>query len=266
MTANIMTIAGSDSGGGAGIQADLKTILALGAYGTTAITALTAQNGLTVAGIHAAPPEFVELQINTILAGFRIAAAKTGMLFSAPIIKAVARVLAGRNFPLVVDPVSISQSGCQLLDPDAITALCAEILPGCDLLTPNAPEAECLTGIKITSAAEAFQAAEKLAAMGAKAVLVKGGHLKSSVMVTDYLYIPGQKPKELPQARVETDNTHGTGCTLSAAIATLLGQGLPLEIAVIKAQRYLNEALRKSWNPGQGHGPVNHAACLVSKS
>lgn len=256
----IMTIAGSDSGGGAGIQADLKTIMALGAYGTSAITALTAQNGLGVAGVEAATPEFVGLQIRTILAGFRIAAAKTGMLFSAAIIEAVASCLSGRDFPLVVDPVSVSQSGNSLLDQGAIASLIKLIIPGCDLLTPNAPEAEMLTGIRVEDAETAFAAARKLADMGAKAVLVKGGHIPGSIMVADYLYIPGQQPKELPQARVDTENNHGTGCTLSAAIATCLGQGLPLETAVAKAQRYLNLALRKSYNPGLGCGPVNHAA------
>lgn len=257
---NILTIAGSDSGGGAGIQADIKTIMALGAYGMTAVTALTAQNGFEVAGIEPAPPEFVALQINTITNGFHVAAAKTGMLFSAEIIEAVSKVLKNCSFPLVVDPVSISQSGSQLLEDSAIEAMVNKILPLATLLTPNCPEAEMLTGIKVESAKTAGQAAKKLADMGAKAVLIKGGHLDGIVMVTDYLYIPRQNIKEMPQPKVDTNNNHGTGCTLSAAIATFLGFKFPLEVSVAKAQRYLNLALRKSYAPGKGAGPVNHAA------
>ncbi len=260
MPPNILTIAGSDSGGGAGIQADLKTIMAFGCYGMSVITALTAQNGTAVAGVEAPAPEFVALQLSTVLAGFPVAAAKTGMLFSAPIIHAIAPLLAQRKFPLVVDPVSVSQSGSRLLREDAVAALIETMIPGCDLLTPNRPEAEMLSGLKVDSADSAFAAAEKLVKLGARAVLIKGGHMPGAVMVTDYLLIPGQEPKSLPQARVETENNHGTGCTLSAAIACGLGKGLPLEIAIANAQGFLNLALRKSYNPGKGCGPVNHAA------
>lgn len=259
---NILTIAGSDSGGGAGIQADIKTIMALGGYGMTVITALTAQNGSGVFGIEAPSPDFVLLQLKTVLDGFTVAAAKTGMLYSAPIIQAIAPLLKERRFPLVVDPVSVSQSGSKLLEDDAIEALIKEIIPGCELITPNTPEAEMLTGIKIDSAADAFTAAEKLTQMGAKAVLIKGGHLHTSITVTDYLFIPGQEPKSLAQARVDTTNNHGTGCTLSAAISCELGKGLPLEVAIPRAQTYINGALRKSYTPGIGCGPVNHAANL----
>lgn len=255
----ILTIAGSDSGGGAGIQADIKTIMALGGYGMTVITALTAQNGMGVAGIEATAPEFVALQLETVLAGFDVKAAKTGMLFSAPIIRAIAPLLSSRRFPLVVDPVSVSQSGSKLLEDDAIAALKSEIIPGCDLLTPNCPEALELAGVRVDSADSAFEAAEILVKMGAKAVLVKGGHMPGGIMATDYLYIPGQEPKALSQARIDTSNNHGTGCTLSAAIACLLGKGFPLEVAIVRAQAYLNAALRKSYNPGKGCGPVNHA-------
>ncbi|MBO5490976.1 MAG: bifunctional hydroxymethylpyrimidine kinase/phosphomethylpyrimidine kinase [Desulfovibrio sp.] len=263
---NILTIAGSDSGGGAGIQADLKTVMALGGYGMSVITALTAQNGLGVTGIHAPEPEFVALQLRTVLEGFPVAAAKTGMLFSAPIIRAVAQELRNRSFPLVVDPVSVSQSGSRLLQEDAISALMEEMLPGCDLLTPNRPEAEMLTGLRISSTDDAAAAGEKLLNMGAKAVLIKGGHMESSVVVTDCLCLPGQPPKFLPQAKVETTNNHGTGCTLSAAIATGLGKGLPLQTAVAGAQEFLNLALRRSYAPGKGCGPVNHAAGLQFRS
>ena len=257
---NILTIAGSDSGGGAGIQADLKTIMALGGYGMSVITALTAQNGLGVTGIQAPEPEFVALELETVLAGFPVAAAKTGMLFSAGIIRAISPILRRRAFPLVVDPVS--QSGSRLLQEDAVTALKEEILPGCDLLTPNRPEAEMLTGLNIADVEDAFAAGEKLLHMGARAVLIKGGHMDSSIVVTDCLCLPGEAPKALPQAKVETANNHGTGCTLSAAIATGLGKGLPLRVAVTKAQEFLNLALRKSYSPGKGCGPVNHAAAL----
>lgn len=259
---NILTIAGSDSGGGAGIQADIKTIMALGGYGMSVITALTAQNGLGVSGIHAPDPEFVTLQLQTVLEGFPVAAAKTGMLFSAPIIRAVARALQGHAFPLVVDPVSVSQSGSRLLEEDAVAVLVTDLLPMCDLLTPNRPEAEMLTGMTIHSTDDAAAAGEKLLAMGAKAVLVKGGHMESPIFVTDCLCLPGHPVKLLPQAKVETNNNHGTGCTLSAAIATGLGRGLPVQVAVSQAQGYLNLALRKSYAPGKGCGPVNHAAGL----
>lgn len=259
---NILTIAGSDSGGGAGIQADIKTVMALGGYGMSVITALTAQNGLGVLGIHAPEPDFVALQMRAVLDAFPIAAAKTGMLFSAPVIHAVAHCLAGRSFPLVADPVSVSQSGSRLLREDAVNALVEEILPGCDLLTPNRPEAEMLTGIAIASREDMAAAGERLLGMGAKAVLVKGGHMEGDVMVTDCLCMPGHPPIYLPQARVDTANNHGTGCTLSAAIATELGKGLPLRAAVTRAQEYLNLALRRSYAPGKGCGPVNHAAGL----
>jgi len=259
---NILTIAGSDSGGGAGIQADLKTIMAMGGYGMSVITALTAQNGLGVTGIHAPDPDFVALQLHTVLDGFSIAAAKTGMLFSAPIIRAIAPILRQRSFPLVVDPVSVSQSGSNLLHKDAISALISDIIPGCDLLTPNRPEAEMLTNTTIHTFEDAAAAGEKLLQMGARAVLIKGGHMESSVVVTDCLCIDGEAPKALPQAKVDTNNNHGTGCTLSAAIAVGLGKGLPLQVAVTRAQEYLNLALRRSYTPGKGSGPVNHAAAL----
>lgn len=259
---NILTVAGSDSGGGAGIQADIKTIMAMGCYGASAITALTAQNGCGVTGIEAPSPEFVALQLETILAGFKIAAAKTGMLFSAPIIKAAAQVLARKDFPLVVDPVCVSQSGSPLLKEDAIEALKERIIPLADLLTPNLPEAEALAGLRISGPDDIARACEKLLQMGAGAVLIKGGHMDSPVVSTDYLMLKNQPLKALSQARIDTRNNHGTGCSLSAAIACGLGMDLPMEAAVSRAQRYLNAALRKSYNPGKGCGPVNHAAGL----
>lgn len=260
--ANILTIAGSDSGGGAGIQADLKTIMALGGYGMSVITALTAQNGLRVAGIHAPEPEFVVLELTTVLEGFPIQAAKTGMLFSAAIIEAIAPVLAERSYPLVVDPVAVSQSGCPLLEETAVRALKEHILPGCELVTPNIPEAEMLTGGSITSLDDQAACGQAILDLGPRAVLVKGGHRLDPDSVTDCLCERGKDPVFLPNRKVETQNNHGTGCTLSAAIATGLGQGLPLIDAVRHAQNYLNRALRESYAPGKGCGPVNHAAGL----
>ncbi len=268
----ILTIAGSDSGGGAGIQADLKAMTALGGFGMSVITALTAQNGLGVTGIHAPDAEFVALQLTTVLDGFPVAGAKTGMLFSAPIIEAVADVLAARkNFPLVVDPVSVSQSGHRLLREDAVQALVRRVLPLADLLTPNRPEAEMLAGMDIATEADVREAVRRILAMGPKAVLLKGGHFEGSGDLIDWLGLSGPLPGTggapeiiaLSQPRVDTPNNHGTGCTLSAAIATCLGLGMDLLPAVQRAQRYLNLCLRESYTPGQGFGPPNHAAPLT---
>lgn len=261
---NILTIAGSDSGGGAGIQADLKTVMALGGYGMSVITALTAQNGEGVLGIHAPDPDFVLLQLKAVRDGFPVAAAKTGMLFSASIIRAVAGALRERDFPLVTDPVCVSQSGSRLLREDAVEALKEELLPLCDLLTPNRPEAETLTGMPIADKADILAAGEALLRMGPRAVLIKGGHMENDVVVTDYLFVKGEAPRSLAQPRVDTPNNHGTGCTLSAAIATNLGKGLPLSVAVSNAQEFLNRALRHSYAPGKGCGPVNHSVgCML---
>jgi hydroxymethylpyrimidine/phosphomethylpyrimidine kinase len=257
---NILTVAGSDSGGGAGIQADLKTIAALGGYGMSVITALTAQNGLGVTGIHDPGADFVMKQLTAVLEGFPVAAAKTGMLFSAKTIEGVAELLRERNFPLVVDPVSFSQSGAPLLHADALVALKAHMLPLADLLTPNRTEAAMLSGREMDSADDIAPVGKLLLGMGPKAVLIKGGHFESPVTVTDWLFVAGEEPAPLRHARVESPNTHGTGCTLSAAIATWLGHGLPLRVAVTKAQEYLNLALRRSYNPGKGVGPPNHMA------
>ncbi|MGE4296685.1 MAG: bifunctional hydroxymethylpyrimidine kinase/phosphomethylpyrimidine kinase [Desulfovibrionaceae bacterium] len=260
----ICTIAGSDSGGGAGIQADLKAIAALGGYGASVITALTAQNGLGVTGIHAPDAAFVALQLTTVLDGFAVAAAKTGMLFDAAIIQAVADVLDHHTFPLVVDPVSVSTSGHQLLRDDAVDALKTRMLPLAALLTPNLPEAELLTGMPIETHADAAKAIRRLLDMGARAVLLKGGHRAAQEgTVTDLLGLPGHTPIPLSMPRVDTPNTHGTGCTLSAAIATGLGQGLALVDAVRRAQTYLHQCLEASYAPGKGHGPVNHMAPLL---
>ncbi len=262
----VLTIAGSDSGGGAGIQADIKTFMALNTYGSSVITALTAQNGLGVTGIHAPDGAFVALQLETVLKGFPVAAAKTGMLFSAEIIKSVAGTLrkfftsGGKPFPLLVDPVSVSQSGHRLLAEDAVAALIEYVVPLADLLTPNKPEAEMLSDMSINTPEDLREAIQRILALGPKAVLIKGGHFDSDIEVTDWLALPGEEPQRLAQPKVNTINNHGTGCTLGAAITAYLAHGLPLREAVIAAQRYLNLCLRASYSPGLGCGPVNHAA------
>ncbi|MDL2317395.1 bifunctional hydroxymethylpyrimidine kinase/phosphomethylpyrimidine kinase [Desulfovibrio sp. OttesenSCG-928-A18] len=262
-----MTIAGSDSGGGAGIQADVKTMTALGGFGLSVIAALTAQNGAEVRGIHEVPVDFVALQLETVLDGFPVQAAKTGMLASAAIIESVADILSapGRKccFPLVVDPVCVSQSGHRLLREDAEEALRRRMLPLADLLTPNKPEAELLSGVRITGMGEARRAVGRLFDLGARAVLLKGGHFgefEGKGRMTDWLGLPGSGLLPLEHPRVETGNNHGTGCTLSSAIATFLGFGLPLVLAVQKAQDYLTRALQNSFCPGIGAGAPNFLA------
>ncbi|BCS86947.1 bifunctional hydroxymethylpyrimidine kinase/phosphomethylpyrimidine kinase [Pseudodesulfovibrio sediminis] len=255
----ILTIAGSDSGGGAGIQADIKAITMLGGYAASVITALTAQNTKAVTSIHAPSAKFVAKQLVTVLDDIEVDAAKTGMLFSAAIIKELAPVLAKKTFPLVVDPVCVATSGTKLLKDDALDALIEHIFPLADLLTPNIPEAQLFTGIEIKGRDDVFKAAEKLLAMGPKAVLIKGGH-SDSFAVTDWFVTPGAQPMPFMQQRVDTKNTHGTGCTLSAAIAVGLGQGLNMGAAILKAQDYLNLALRAGYRLGEGGGPPNHLA------
>jgi hydroxymethylpyrimidine/phosphomethylpyrimidine kinase len=257
----VLTIAGSDSGGGAGIQADLKTFMAHRCYGASVITALTAQNTLGVVGIHAPEPEFVALQLRTVLEDLPIRAAKIGMLFSAPIARAVALELARKNFPLVVDPVSVSQSGqaLALFQDDPVQAIVEDILPLAELATPNRPEAELLTGISITGRESLFAAMERMLSFGCGAVLIKGGHMdEEGGMLTDWLARPGRDPLPLPVRRVDTPHTHGTGCALSAAIASRLAWGEGLEDAVKSAQTFLNRALVAGYSIGRGVSPPNH--------
>jgi len=259
-----LTVAGSDSGGGAGIQADLKAFMAHGCYGASVITALTAQNTLGVAGIHAPDPEFVALQLRTVLEDIPVAAAKTGMLFSAAIASAVARGLAGKTFPLVVDPVCVSQSGHALLEPDALVALRDLVLPLADLATPNRPEAEALTGVAIVDRESLFAALERLLSFGSRAVLLKGGHMEAEGgRLTDWLALPGRDPLALSVQRVDTPHTHGTGCTLSAAITARLARGESLPDAVRGAQAYLNRALAGGFAVGRGASPPDHLADFV---
>jgi hydroxymethylpyrimidine/phosphomethylpyrimidine kinase len=255
----VLTIAGSDSGGGAGIQADLKTITMLGGYGASVITALTAQNTAAVTGIHAPSAKFVALQLKTVLDDIKVDAAKTGMLFSAPIIEALAALLEKKTFPLVVDPVCVATSGGKLLQDDAVEAMVDRMFPLADLLTPNLPEAELFTGMRIKSREDVFLAGKLLLKMGPKAVLIKGGHT-DSLAVTDWYMTPGADPIPFMQRRVDTDCTHGTGCTLSSAIATGLARGLDMGAAILRGQEFLNLALRAGYRLGEGGGPVNHLA------
>jgi len=251
----VLTIAGSDSGGGAGIQADLKTVTLLGGYGMSAVTALTAQNSLGVRGIHAAPPAFVAQQIEAVLCDLGADVAKTGMLFSADIIRAVATAVEQYALPTVVDPVMIAKGGAALLQPEAVTALREELLPRTFLLTPNLPEAEALTGLRIEDEASMAEAAHQLQRMGARHVLIKGGHLPGEA--TDLL-LAGGKLHRFSTPRVATSSTHGTGCTFSAAIAAYLAQGHPLVEAVGRAKGFLTRAIETALPLGAGHGPVNH--------
>ena len=252
-----MTVAGSDSGGGAGIQADLKTFAALGVYGASVVTALTAQNTCKVAGVHPTPPDFVSLQIDTVFDDIAVKAVKTGMLFDAAIIEAVSESLAKNRAPnLVVDPVMIAKSGDSLLKPEAVEALKTLLIPMALLVTPNIPEAEALAGMKINGVEEMKEAARKIAEMGSANVVIKGGHMKSD-MLTDLLLADG-KFTEFKRDRIDTPHTHGTGCTFSAAITAGLAQGLSVIDAVGAAERYIEEAIKNAEPLGQGHGPVNH--------
>lgn len=255
----ILTVAGSDSGGGAGIQADIKTISMLGGYAASVITALTAQNTAAVTGIHAPSDSFVALQLRTVLDDIQVDAAKTGMLFSEPIIKAIAPILSKAVFPVVVDPVCVATSGAKLLKDDAVDAMKRLIFPCATILTPNIPETELFTGIKINDRDDIFKAAKLLLDMGPQAVLIKGGHA-DSLAITDWFMEQDGEPVPFMQQRVQTKSTHGTGCTLSAAIATGLGQGMDAGKAVRRAQAYLNTALRAGYPLGEGGGPPNHLA------
>ena len=252
----VLTVAGSDSGGGAGIQADLKTITLLGAYGSSAVTALTAQNSLGVTGIHAAPTEFVTEQIEAVLSDIGADVAKTGMLFSAEIIRAVAAALDRYPLPTVVDPVMIAKGGAPLLQAEAVAALCEELLPRAYLLTPNIPEAEALTGLSIRDESGMIAAGRKLQQLGAAHVLIKGGHLAGDEAFD--ILLDGPRIHRFAAPRVASRNTHGTGCTLSAAIATFLAQGWPLPEAVGRAKQFLTAAIASALSLGSGHGPVNH--------
>ncbi|BCA80562.1 bifunctional hydroxymethylpyrimidine kinase/phosphomethylpyrimidine kinase [Desulfuromonas sp. AOP6] len=251
----VLTIAGSDSGGGAGIQADLKTITLLGSFGMSAITALTAQNTLGVKGVHPAPVDFVTAQIEAVLADLGTDTVKTGMLFSAEIVEEVARAIRVHALLAVVDPVMIAKGGAPLLQQEAIAAFLKHLLPVSYLLTPNLPETEALTGLAVRNEKDMERAARRLQQMGARNVLIKGGHLEGAAV--DLLLADDQLHR-FAAPRLSTPNTHGTGCTYSAAIATFLAQGVPLIQAVEQAKTFITEAIRSTFDLGTGHGPVNH--------
>ena len=254
--AKALTIAGSDSGGGAGIQADLKTFSAFRTFGMSVLTAVTAQNSVGVTGVHNLPPEFVVLQLDAVLSDFGADAIKIGMLSTAPIIGAVAdRLGAGERAPIVVDPVMIAKSGDQLLQPDARKALIERMLPLALVVTPNLPEAAALADLPVATVADMEEAARRMHRRGPRHVLVKGGHLKDST--TDILY-DGRAFTRFSGTRVESSNTHGTGCTLSAAIAAGLAHGRPLVEAIREAKAYVTAAIREGFAAGRGVGVLRH--------
>ena len=251
-----MTIAGSDSGGGAGIQADLKTFAALGVYGTSALTAITAQNTVGVTAVHELPTEVIAAQIDAVITDIGADAVKTGMLASTAIIECVASEVQRHGVTqLVVDPVMVAKSGDTLLREDAVQSLCTQLIPLAALVTPNIPEAQALTGIDISSDNDMRVAARMFVEMGARAVVVKGGHREGPA--TDLFY-DGSNFREFTAPRVETDNTHGTGCTFASAAAAGLARGMTLQEAVALAKDYVTEAIRNSLSVGRGHGPLNH--------
>jgi hydroxymethylpyrimidine/phosphomethylpyrimidine kinase len=256
-----LTIAGSDSSGGAGVQADLKTFTVFRVYGMSAITALTAQNTRGVSGIVALAPEFVRAQIDAVATDIGVDAAKTGMLANRAIIAAVAAaVRAHRIAPLVVDPVMVAQSGARLLEDDARTALLAELLPLAAVVTPNLPEAEALLGMRVASLADMQAAARRLVDAGAAAALVKGGHLGAGDAV-DVLY-DGRDLYELRAPRLATPHTHGTGCMTAAALTACLARGLSLLDATREAKRFVSAAIAGGLALGGGNGPANPLAWL----
>jgi hydroxymethylpyrimidine/phosphomethylpyrimidine kinase len=263
-TAIALTIAGSDSSGGAGIQADLKTFSAFGVYGASVITALTAQNTTGVQGVETVAPAFVARQIASVLSDLDVGAIKTGMLATADIVSTVARALgAARSIPLVVDPVMVATSGDVLLAPDAIASIRTELIPLAALITPNLPEAARLLGRQLVQTeAEVEDQARALQQLGCRAVLIKGGHGTGEEAV-DILF-DGSATRRFALARIDTPHTHGTGCTLSAAVAALLAQGVPLQAAVERAKAYVWHGLEHGRTLGVGHGrgPVDHLYAL----
>ena len=256
----MFVIAGSDSGGGAGIQGDIKTVTALGGYAAAAITAVTAQNTKGVFGIHEVPEDFIAHQIQLVLDDIGADAIKTGMLSKASVIEIVADALkAHPNIPLVLDPVMVAKGGATLLQPDALDALKKRLIPRARIITPNIPEAELLTGMKIENEADMQSAGEELLKMGAHAVLMKGGHLQvHSEKITDIL-VEQHGQAVFTSTRIKSRNTHGTGCTLASAIAVSLAQGMEMEDSVRRARLYVQESIRRAPDLGEGHGPLGHA-------
>jgi hydroxymethylpyrimidine/phosphomethylpyrimidine kinase len=252
-----LTIAGSDSGGGAGIQADLKTFAAFGVFGTSAITAITAQNTVGVTAVQALPADLVTAQIEAVSSDMHIAATKVGMLATVAVVEAVAAAIASLELPLVVvDPVMLAKSGDRLLDDDAVRAVKEELLPRALVVTPNLPEAEALSGRAIHSLEDARDAATRILKLGPSAVVIKGGHGEGPELVD--LLFDGRTFLEFRTARIETRNTHGTGCTFASAVAARLALGDALVDAVANAQAYVAGAIRHAFAIGHGHGPLDH--------
>ena len=258
MVGRVLIIAGSDSGGGAGIQADIKSSSALGAFATTAITALTAQNTLGVHGVMPVPVEFIDQQINVVLSDIGADCIKTGMLHDASVIETVTNALDrdAANIPVVVDPVMVAKGGAALLQKEAVSILRSRLLPRATLLTPNIPEAEALAGREIQGENDMEALAKALFELGPNAVLLKGGHMNGAV-VRDILVTENQT-RCYENLRIDTLHTHGTGCTLASSIAAGLASGLPIEAAVEQAEWFLHKAIETAPKLGGGHGPINH--------
>ena len=254
---SVLTIAGSDSGGGAGIQADLKTFAALGVYGTSAVAAITAQNTMGVTAAVAVSADLVTAQIEAVAGDIELHATKTGMLATAAIVEAVAAAIEELGLPnVVVDPVMVSKSGDRLLDDDGIQTLRIELLPRALVVTPNSPEAEVLSGLRISSLDGAREAARRIQGLGSAAVVVKGGHGAGDEIID--LLFDGEKFHEYRTPRLATRHTHGTGCTFASAIAAFLALGFPLPEATGRAQAYVAGAIRHGLAIGHGHGPLDH--------
>lgn len=254
----VLIIAGSDSGGGAGLQADLKTVTALGGYAATAVTAVTVQNTLGVSGVHPIPPEMVTAQARAVLDDIGADALKTGMLGDIAMVETVAAILdSAAGTPAIIDPVMTAKGGAALLEPRAMEAVRRLMIPRADLLTPNAPEAEALTGQAIRTMDDQRRAGEALMRLGARAVLMKGGHLDGD-RVSDLL-VTTEGETLFETERIATRHTHGTGCTLASACATGLAQGLALDAAVARAWAYVQGAIAGAPGLGAGHGPLDHA-------
>jgi hydroxymethylpyrimidine/phosphomethylpyrimidine kinase len=261
----VLIIAGSDSGGGAGLQADLKTVTALGGYAATAVTAVTVQNTLGVTGVLPVPADMVMAQARAVLDDIGADALKTGMLGDIAMVETVAAILdSAAGIPAVVDPVMTAKGGAALLATDAMDAVRRLMVPRARLLTPNVPEAEALTGLGIASLEDQRRAGEALLALGARAVLMKGGHLDGERVTDLLLTLEGETLFE--SARLETRHTHGTGCTLASACAAGLAQGLTLEAAVARAWAYVQEAIARAPGLGRGHGPLDHAWTLRGRA
>jgi hydroxymethylpyrimidine/phosphomethylpyrimidine kinase len=256
-----LTIAGSDSGGGAGIQADLKTFAARGVYGMSALTAITAQNTLGVQGVFELPPEFVALQIDSVVGDIGVDAVKTGMIANSAIIAVVAAKIIEYSLPhVVVDPVMVAKGGDILLNPDAKQILIERLIPLAEVVTPNVHEAEALTGLKVESLADMQHAAEAIHNLGAANVVVKGGHVWAFPGESVDVLFDGVEFSLLRVERIESLNTHGTGCTFASALAAELAKGSSIRNAADAAKRYVTEAIRGAadWRLGKGHGPLNH--------